>query len=169
MSTNEWYANIISCLHMHNNQCIISHSSITMLLFVIVFMDFLSFSVLIPFHRVAKYVLPFGITGLNEKGGKKEKKKIKHESHTSKPNMQTQMRTDTHIRIQSYMPVFGSSCFWVVKTGTMTTRRPGKRNLTWITAWKYRHLNERNAGYRFPHKQEDLLAFPLRTCHVRRK
>lgn len=106
-----------------------------------------------------------------ERGKKKKKKrkKIKHESHTSKPNMRTQMRTDTHIRIQSYMPVFGSSCFWVVKTGAMTTRRPGKRNLIWITAWKYRHLNECNAGSRFPHKQEDLLAFPLRTCHVRRK
>lgn len=86
---------------MHNNQCIISHSCITMLLFVIVFMVFLPFSMIIPFHRVAKYVLPFGITGLNEKGEKKRKKKKKDQTRIT--HLQTKhANTDAHRYTHTY-------------------------------------------------------------------
>lgn len=87
---------------------------------------------------------------------------------------QTQMRIGTHTHVSNHSHAcLQQLLLWVIRTGAMTTRRPGMRHdgvfLTWITVWTYHHLNERKAGSRFSHKQEDLLAFPLRSCHVRRK
>lgn len=99
-----------SCSYMHKNQCIINHWTLQCFCMLLFSYFFLSFSMIISFHRVSKYVLPFGSTGLNEKGKKK-----KDQTQITLPNGTCKQRCTQIHTYCTYpvilMPVFSSSWF----------------------------------------------------------